>query len=134
QLAAGRIAARTGSRVFSETFPARAERGGGVPDIDRLPYFPETAVAALRDADAVVVAGAADPVAYFGYEGVPSVLTRPGTLVRLARPHEDAEEALLELADLLGGVASVSPGPTSALPGNDEPLSGRTIGQVVASC
>jgi acetolactate synthase I/II/III large subunit len=134
QEAAGRIAAKTGLTLYSETFPARAERGGGLPSIDRLPYFPETAVAVLREAQAVVVAGAEDPVAYFGYEGVPSVLTRPGTLVRLARPHEDAEEALRELADLLGGVASVSPGPAPELPGDDEPLSGRTIGQVVASC
>lgn len=134
QEAAGRIAANTGLTLYSETFPARAERGGGLPAIDRLPYFPETAAAVLREAPAVVVAGAEDPVAYFGYEGVPSVLTRPGTLVRLARPHEDAEEALLELADLLGAGTPAEPGPAFAPPGPDEPLSGRTIGQVVASC
>ncbi|MCP2243998.1 acetolactate synthase large subunit [Lentzea aerocolonigenes] len=133
QEAAGRIAAKTGLALYSETFPARAERGGGLPAIDRLPYFPETAAAVLREAQAVIVAGAEDPVAYFGYDGVPSVLTQPGTLVRLARPHEDAEEALLELADLLGGVDPVRPGPLSESPGSGEPLSGRTIGQVVAS-
>jgi acetolactate synthase-1/2/3 large subunit len=132
QQAAGRIAAKTGLALYSETFPARAERGGGLPDIDRLPYFPETAAAVLREAPAVVVAGAQDPVAYFGYEDVPSVLTGPGTLVRLARPHEDAEQALLELADLMGGIAPAGPGPMSEPPGPDEPLSGRTVGQVVA--
>jgi acetolactate synthase-1/2/3 large subunit len=133
QEAAGRIAAKTGLALYSETFPARAERGGGLPAIDRLPYFPETAAAVLREASAVVVAGAEDPVAYFGYDGVPSVLTQPGTLVRLARPHEDAEEALLELADLLGGLTPARPGPMSEPPGPGEPLSGRTIGHVVAS-
>ncbi|MDX3192743.1 acetolactate synthase large subunit [Streptomyces sp. MN03-5084-2B] len=134
QEAAGRIAAKTGLTLYSETFPARAERGGGLPNIDRLPYFPETAAAALREAPAVVVAGAEDPVAYFGYEGVPSVLTRPGTLVRLARPHEDAEAALLALAELLGAVAPAAPPPTSEPPGPDEELSGRTVGRVVAGC
>ncbi len=134
QEAAGRIAAKTGLSLYSETFPARAERGGGLPAIDRLPYFPETAAAVLRAAPAVIVAGAEDPIAYFGYEGVPSVLTAPGTLVRLARPHEDAEEALLELADLLGADAPAPPAAAFEPPGPDEPLSGRTIGQVLASC
>lgn len=133
QLAAGRLAASTGATLYSETFPARAERGG-LPNIDRLPYFPETAVAALRDADAVIVVGASDPVAYFGYEGIPSVLTRPGTLVRLAEPHEDAEEALLELADLFGTDAPDAPVPTIDIPDGTAPLTGRTVGQVVAAC
>ncbi|MGW3960554.1 acetolactate synthase large subunit [Amycolatopsis sp. NPDC005003] len=134
QEAAGRIAAKTGLSLYSETFPARAERGGGLPAIDRLPYFPETAAAVLREAAAVIVAGAEDPIAYFGYEGVPSVLTAPGTLVRLARPHEDAEEALLALADLLGADAPAAPAAAFEPPGPDEPLSGHTIGRVVANC
>ncbi|WP_312877662.1 thiamine pyrophosphate-binding protein [Lentzea indica] len=45
QRAAGMIAADTGSTLYCETFPARVERGGGLPAIDRLPYFPETAAA-----------------------------------------------------------------------------------------
>ncbi len=134
QRAAGRIAAGIGATLYSETFPARAERGSGLPDIDRLPYFPETAAAVLRDADNVVVAGAQDPVAYFGYEGIPSVLTPPGSLVRLAGPLEDAEEALLELADLIGGNAPATPATTVAAPADDEPLTGRTVGQTVAAC
>jgi acetolactate synthase-1/2/3 large subunit len=135
QRAAGRIAASTGVKLYSETFPARAERGGGLPDIDRLPYFPETAAAVLRTAEVVVVVGAEDPVAYFGYEGVPSVLTRPGTLVRLAGPRENAEEALLELADLVGRVAAAPrPDTVTAVPDDGETLTGQTVGQVVAAC
>jgi acetolactate synthase-1/2/3 large subunit len=133
QVAAGRVAASTGATLYSETFPACAERGG-LPDIDRLPYFPETAAAALGDAEAVVVVGAADPVAYFGYDGIPSVLTRPGTLVRLALRHEDAEEALLELADLIGTDAPAAPAATIDLPDDAAALDGRSVGQVVASC
>jgi acetolactate synthase-1/2/3 large subunit len=134
QQAAGRVAARTGAALYSETFPARVERGGGLPEVARLPYFPESAAAALRDASAVVVAGAADPVAYFGYEGIPSVLTPPGTLLRLASPRENAEEALLELADLIGGAALAAPATAIAVPDDREPMSGRTVGQVVAAC
>lgn len=135
QAAAGRIAASLGTVLYSETFPARAERGGGLPNIDRLPYFPEQAVAALNRGE-VVVAGAEDPVAYFGYAGLPSLLAQPGSVVRLARPHEDAEEALLELADLVGAGATRRPAPAAELetPAGSDPLTGRSVGQVVAAC
>jgi acetolactate synthase-1/2/3 large subunit len=133
QQAASAIASATGATFFSETFPARAERGGGLPNIDRLPYFPEKAVAALKDTDAVVVVGAEDPVAYFGYEGIPSVLSPPGTLVRLARPREDAEQALLELAELIGAAPSSVPSSPIDLPDDDSELSGVSVGQVVAA-
>lgn len=100
QLAAGRIAAATGARLFSETFPARSERGGGLPDIDRLPYFPEAAIAAL-DGAIVILAGAIAPVAYFGYEGLPSELAPQSSLLTLATPGDAGELALEVLADLL---------------------------------
>lgn len=102
QHAAGRVAAATGAVLYSETFPARAERGGGLPAIDRLPYFPEAAVQVLRSATAVVLAGALEPVAYFGYEGIPSRLARTETVHRLAGPGDDAERALVMLAELVG--------------------------------
>ena len=38
QRAAGRVAKATGCRMFSERFPARFERGPGLPTVDRLPY------------------------------------------------------------------------------------------------
>jgi len=100
QIAAGRIASATGARLYSETFPARTERGGGLPDIDRLPYFPEAAIAALADA-VVVLAGAIAPVAYFGYEGLPSELAPSASLRVLAEPGESADAALERLAELL---------------------------------
>lgn len=137
QVAAGRISARTGAALYSETFPARAERGGGLCQIDRLPYFPDAAMAVLRDAETVVTAGAEDPVAFFGQPGLPSVLAPPNSIVRLAGPPEDAEQALCELADLLVGDGDTSPAvPVTAaeVPGESETLSGRTAGQVVAAC
>jgi acetolactate synthase-1/2/3 large subunit len=133
QQAAWRIASSTGARLFCETFPARAERGGGLPNIDRLPYFPEQAVAALKDASAVVVAGADEPVAYFGYAGIPSVLAPPGAIVELARPTEDAETALLELAEMLGGAPPSASTSHPEQPDDSAVLTGAAIGQVVAA-
>lgn len=126
QHAAGRIAAATGAVLYSETFPARAERGGGLPPIDRLPYFPEAAVKVLRSASAVVLAGAREPVAYFGYEGLPSRLARTETVHRLAGPGDDAEQALVMLAELIGakephqtgGAPPPEPDPRTALTGH----------------
>jgi acetolactate synthase-1/2/3 large subunit len=134
QHAAGRIAAATGAAVYSETFPARAERGGGLPAIDRLPYFPEAATAELAGATAVFLAGAREPVAYFGYPGVPSRLTPDGTAHTLASPGEDAEQALVTLADALRtpGTPARRAQPLVA-PAPGTPLTGQSVGQAVAS-
>jgi len=132
QIAAGRIAAATGARLFSETFPARTERGGGLPDIDRLPYFPEAAIQAL-EGSAVVLAGAIAPVAYFGYEGLPSELAPPEALHLLARPGEAADGALERLADALGAsaiAAGVTPA-QHAVPAGE--LTPAAIGRIVAN-
>ncbi|HEX7688275.1 MAG TPA: acetolactate synthase large subunit [Burkholderiaceae bacterium] len=132
QLAAGRIAAATGARLFSETFPARTERGGGLPDIDRLPYFPETAIQALEGA-VVVLAGAIAPVAYFGYEGLPSELAPAESLHSLAQPGEPADEALERLANALGAPRIV-PGTMPAqhiVPAGE--LTPSAVGRIVAN-
>jgi acetolactate synthase-1/2/3 large subunit len=134
QLAAARISSGTGAMLFCETFPACAERGGGLPDIDRLPYFPEYAVAALKESDAVVVAGADKPIAYFGYAGVPSELAPPHAVLELAEPRGDAEAALLELAELVGSAAPFTPIARPELPAADEPLTGASVGATVAAC
>ncbi len=132
QVAAGRIAAATDARLFSETFPARSERGGGLPDIDRLPYFPEAAIAAL-DGATVMLAGAIAPIAYFGYEGLPSELAPADALATLALPGEAADAALEALADLLdaplhgGGVA------TSSYAIEDGPLTPVAVGRLLSN-
>ena len=93
-----RIAAATGARLFCETFPARTERGGAHPALERLPYFPEQAVAALSAFRTLILAGARTPVAFFGYPGQPSLLVPQGCAeVVLARPDEDVRGALERL-------------------------------------
>jgi acetolactate synthase-1/2/3 large subunit len=131
-VAAGRIAAGTGARLYSETFPARTERGGGLPDIDRLPYFPEAALAVLKDA-VVVLAGAIAPVAYFGYEGLPSELAPPESLVTLAVPGEAADEALERLAELLDAPALPAALARQPYSVPDGPLSPQAIGRLLSN-
>src|SRR5580700_6258650 len=71
QILAASIAAKgQHTRVMIEMFPARIERGAGIPPLGRLPYFPEHAMAALGGAR-IILADTRAPVSYFGYEGIP---------------------------------------------------------------
>ncbi|MGC1677876.1 MAG: acetolactate synthase large subunit [Candidatus Binataceae bacterium] len=106
--AAARVSAASGCKLMTETFAARIERGGGIPSPERLPYFPEQAIKALTGNEFIVLAGAKDPVAFFGYQGIPSRLVPEGcALETLARPEEDIAGALDELARALGTPADV---------------------------
>jgi acetolactate synthase-1/2/3 large subunit len=101
QLAAARIAAGTGARLMSETFPARTARGAGLPDLTRLPYPPEMAIAALAGTRHLVLAGAQAPVHFFAYPGVPGhPVPEDCTVHVLSEPGEDAVAALQALADV----------------------------------
>ncbi len=132
--AAGRVAAATGCRLLTEKFPARAERGAGLPVVDKLPYFPEPAREALTGVGAVVLAGAPSPVAFFGYPGVPSSEVPEGTTaVPLAAPGDDVIAALCALADEVG-TAKPAPGPSCGSP--EVPtgaLNARSLCQAIAA-
>ena len=101
QLAAAQVAAGTGARLMSETFPARATRGAGLPDVPKLPYPPEMAIAALAGTKHLVLAGALAPVHFFGYPGdVPGHPVPEGCTVHvLSQPGEDGVAALQALAE-----------------------------------
>ncbi|WP_170837795.1 acetolactate synthase large subunit [Streptomyces sp. TP-A0874] len=134
QRAAARIVAATGATLYSETFPASAERGGGLPDLDRLPYFPETAIKALADAQTVVLADALEPVSYFGYAGIPSLLAPKGSVEVLSEPGQDGAGALEALADALGAPQAAADGyglDTSDLPTGA--LTPQSVGRIVAA-
>ncbi|MGE0131204.1 MAG: acetolactate synthase large subunit [Blastocatellales bacterium] len=106
--AVARIATATGCKLMCESFPARWERGAGTPVIERLPYFPEAAIAAISPYQTVVLAGARSPVSFFGYPGVPSYFISPEQqTVVLATPEEDIEGALEDLADALGAQMNI---------------------------
>lgn len=102
-LAAARIAAKTGARVSFGTFPARVERGAGLPAFAKFPYFPEQGIELLGKVGQLLLAGATEPVAFFGYPNLPSRLAPPTCRISvLARPEDDAAGALEALADALG--------------------------------
>jgi len=93
---------------MTETFTARIERGAGIPNPARLPYFPEQALEALKGTQKLILAGAKSPVAFFGYPGLPSSLVPDGcTEEMLARVEDDVAGALEALADALGAPKSV---------------------------
>jgi acetolactate synthase-1/2/3 large subunit len=67
-----------------------------------LPYFPEPARDLVAAHDLVVLAGTSAPVTFFGYPGIPSVITPSEITLSLARPEEDAAAALAAVAETLG--------------------------------
>jgi acetolactate synthase I/II/III large subunit len=98
-IAAG-IAEATGSRLISECFNARVERGRGRYPIERVPYPVDQAVAKLAPYCNVVLVGAKLPVGFFAYPGKPGVLTAHGTDVHfLTRPEHDHLATLRLLAE-----------------------------------
>ncbi|TFV58124.1 acetolactate synthase large subunit [Geodermatophilus sp. DF01-2] len=100
-LAAGRVAAGTGARLMAETFPARMVRGAGLPDLAKLPYPPEMAMAALAGTRHLVLAGATAPVHFFAYPGLPGTpVPEDCTVHVLSAPGEDGVAAVQALAEV----------------------------------
>jgi acetolactate synthase-1/2/3 large subunit len=124
--AASRIAAATGARLLAETFPARMERGAGLPSVSRLAYLAESAGTQLAGVTGLVLAGARSPVSFFAYPGQASDLVPAGCAVTtLADRDQDVEGALEELADLVAAgtspvlaepvILAAEPGPLNAI-------------------
>ena len=66
--AAGEVAALTGAVLFCENAFPRIDRGGDLPKVQRLAYFPSDAKKDLAKFTTIVFLGARVPVAMFGYE------------------------------------------------------------------
>lgn len=132
-VAAGRIAAKTGCRVFSPTFPARVEAGPELPLVNRLPYFPEQILELLAPVRRLVLVGAERPVSFFAYRNVPSDLAPASCeVVRVAHRHEDVQGALENLAAALdAGAPELPQGRRPDLPAG--PLNVRGISAILAA-
>ena len=100
---AGRIAAKTGCALMGPLSNKRIARGAGRVAINRVPYVVEQAQAALRPYRHMVIIGAREPVAFFGYPDSPSRLCPDSCKVHhLADATFDLAATLEVLADAVG--------------------------------
>jgi acetolactate synthase-1/2/3 large subunit len=116
-------------------FPARLERGAGLPAVERLLYWPELASAQLDGLEQLVLVDTDAPVTFFAYPGKPSSLVPEGCEVfQLAAPSCDAVQTLENLAEALGAADAVPAAqPSSAPPIPDGPLTATAVCQVVGA-
>ncbi len=133
--AAARISRATGCKLICETFPKRMERGAGTPSIERLPYFPEPAIALLEKHDGIVIAGSREPVSFFGYSGLPSYFISPEQVKHtLATPLEDVPQALEALAEAVAREAvQTATGPSSTVERPTGSITLETFAAAIAS-
>ncbi len=132
--AASRVAQATGARLLGETFPARHERGAGIPALDRLAYLADFAAGQLAGARHLILAGARAPVSFFAYPGKPSSLVPDGCQVHvLAEAADDASGALASLAELVAPDTKPLPQPPQrpAIPDGD--LTAETAAAVIGA-
>jgi acetolactate synthase I/II/III large subunit len=132
--AASRIARATGARLLSETFPARMQRGAGLPAVDRLAYLGEFAAEQLSGARHLILAGARAPVSFFAYPGRPGRLAPDNCQIHLlADGGDDVPGALAALAGLVAPDAKPA-GQEAARPGlPDGDLTPETAAAVIGA-
>ena len=107
---AGAIAAKTGAKIMGRTSLSRVERGAGRVALPRLPYPIDISLETLRPYRTIVLLGAPDPVAFFGYPGKPSRLAPEDTVIlSLADGTQDLLGTLERLAEAVGAKASEAP-------------------------
>jgi acetolactate synthase-1/2/3 large subunit len=132
--AASRVAQATGARMIGQTFPARHERGAGLPAIDRLAYLAEFATAQLGDVRHLILAGAPAPVSFFAYPGKPSFLVPAGCRVHLlAEAGDDIGGALTALADLVAPGTKPLPQEPARPPLPEGDLTGESAAAVIGA-
>jgi acetolactate synthase-1/2/3 large subunit len=132
--AVARIKGKTGCSLLSETFPAHMERGMSLPAIDRIPYAPSFASEILSRYDCIVLAGAKEPVAFFGYRDGPSrLLSAEQKVIRLSSDKTNLQKSLEHLADFIESPPFHKARPTP--PGNSPrpPLPAGTLSPKKAS-
>ncbi len=131
-VAASRVAETAGAKLLAETFPARIERGAGLPAVDRLGYFAEFVVAQLEGIRHLVLAGASAPVSFFAYPNVPGYLVPEGCELHVvADEGDDAPGALEALADALDAPVQAAVSQSAGRP--DRPTGALTAQTMAAA-
>lgn len=131
---AGRIAAGCNATLLCETFPVRVERGAGRVPFARIPYFAEQAIEFLKDFEQMILIGTQQPVAFFAYPGVASLLAPPDcAMLTLAGVHDDIGAALDDLAKRVAAPADCPRQPRVAPTLVDGELTPGAIGDVISA-
>lgn len=132
---ASKVAGATGTKLLAETFPARLQRGAGLPEIERLAYLAEFAQMQLTGLDHLILVETGSPVSFFAYPDKASDLVPENCSVEiLTVPGEDSIAALRALVAATGAeshepaLAQFAP---PALPGG--PLTSETFAAVVGA-
>lgn len=109
--AAARIKVKTGCDLVSERAPSRMERGAGIAATEFIPYFPRQALDLLSRYQTIVLAGAAEPVTFFGWQGYASrLLNDKQDICRIKATDINLPQVLEDLADALGAPGKVDAG------------------------
>jgi acetolactate synthase I/II/III large subunit len=134
-LAASRISATTGAKLFAERNPARLERGAGLPAVARLAYWPELVAKQLDGLDCLILAGTGAPYSWFAYPGAESSLVPADCQVQeLSSPTSDVVRSLEELVEALGAAKSDPALQTRFLPPRPQgPLTAEKVCQVIGA-
>jgi acetolactate synthase I/II/III large subunit len=132
--AAGRVAAKTGARLISDTFAPHTELGAGRVTVERLPYFAEQIVEFLAGVEQMILVGAKPPVSFFAYPGKRSWCSPDGCrFAQLAHEHEDGVQALEALDKAVRGSAhQVARAPLNLPDLARGPLTALAVAQAVA--
>lgn len=95
-----RVGKASGARICTDVFPTRLARGAGRAVIERLPYLAELAIDHIKDIEQLILIGTAEPVSFFAYPNVPSVIaSKHCEQTSLAGPNDDIDQLVLDLVD-----------------------------------
>lgn len=96
------IASHTQSKLLAETFPAKIERGGSIPELERVSYLAEFAQVQFQDISYLILVDAKPPVSFFAYPNKPSYICNESTqVIELVSASEDPSHALTLLREEL---------------------------------
>ena len=133
--AARRLTAATGVRFFIDRSAPRLASGRSRFAIEKIPYFPEDASAALSGFAHLILVEAQTPVSFFGYPNTPSSPVPDTCAVSTLATHaEDGTAALEALLETIGtaGTVSVAETPAPSLP-ESGPLTLDAMGRIIAT-
>lgn len=119
-IGAAKISEKTGAKLFCEVFPARLERGAGLPAVERIAYLAELASVQLKGYEHLIIIDTKAPVSFFAYPGKKSYLVPDKCKVHhLVKVEQDAVGSLQALVEAVGaqdGEPECQPADRPALP------------------